>query len=273
MSFFSCPICGLSLISDNRSLRCISGHCFDISKYGYVNLLLSQKSSDKRHGDDKLMLSARSRFLERGYYLPLLNTISESAYKYINGNAEILDIGCGEGWYMAGLKNFLESNGIVSEFSGIDISKEALRLAAKRCKGAKFAVASSSSLPFSDKTFDLILNVFAPMTESEAVRVLKPGGIIMKAVPLPRHLWSLKAAVYQVPRENKPLNNKDIDGLSILEQIPICYKFHLASSDEIADLFKMTPYYYKTGKEDKKKLETLSDLSVEAEFLLLIYRK
>ena len=43
--YFQCPICTKSMDIQGNSLICRHGHCFDISRYGYVNLLL--KSSPK----------------------------------------------------------------------------------------------------------------------------------------------------------------------------------------------------------------------------------
>ena len=46
-SIFSCPVCGKELKFDERSYKCESGHCFDRSKSGYVNLLTSDKMHSK----------------------------------------------------------------------------------------------------------------------------------------------------------------------------------------------------------------------------------
>ena len=66
MKGFCCPVCGKTLICKENSLVCENNHCFDKSKSGYVNLLLSQ--GKKGHGDDKLMVQARQSFLDKGYY-------------------------------------------------------------------------------------------------------------------------------------------------------------------------------------------------------------
>ena len=54
-SFFTCPVCGKPL-SGTSTLTCSQGHSFDRNKHGYINLLLSNSSSKKRHGDDQLMV-------------------------------------------------------------------------------------------------------------------------------------------------------------------------------------------------------------------------
>jgi 23S rRNA (guanine745-N1)-methyltransferase len=66
-----CPVCGEMLIKEAREYHCPKGHRFDRAKQGYVNLLRSQRSSKRNHGDDRDMIVARREFLEKGYYLPL----------------------------------------------------------------------------------------------------------------------------------------------------------------------------------------------------------
>ena len=42
---------------------------------------------------------------------------------------------------------------------------------------------------------------------------------------------------------------------------------------ELSDLFMMTPYYYRTRPEDKKKILEKEKMTVETEFQVLVYRK
>ena len=39
MLSFSCPVCGKILFIEQKNYKCENGHCFDIAKQGYVNLL------------------------------------------------------------------------------------------------------------------------------------------------------------------------------------------------------------------------------------------
>lgn len=55
----------------------------------------------------------------------------------------VLDNGCGEGYYTAGIYRALCEAGKTPVMAGIDISKPILRLAAKQEKNVQFAVASS----------------------------------------------------------------------------------------------------------------------------------
>ena len=52
------------------------------------------------------------------------------------------------------------------------------------------------------ESVDLIFSLFAPYSEEEFLRVLKKGGVLIRAVPLTDHLYSLKEAVYEKPTRN-----------------------------------------------------------------------
>ncbi len=257
-SKFICPICEGKLFNTGVSLKCLKAHSFDISKQGYVNLLM--KNDSGRHGDDKLMLNARRSFLDKGYYAPLRDAVCETLGK----EQTILDSGCGEGYYTSA---FAEDN----EVMGIDISKDALKMAALRCKNSEFAVASINAIPLPSGSVDVITNIFAPESLSEFSRILNANGRYITAIPLENHLFSLKKAVYDNPYLN-PAPVTDKEGFELLSTKEIKYSIELKSNEEIKNLFLMTPYYYKTSKEDQQKLDGLSELTVEAEFLVLEYK-
>ena len=49
MPELTCPVCGGALHREERSLRCGAGHCYDLARQGYVNLLRTNQSKAKRH--------------------------------------------------------------------------------------------------------------------------------------------------------------------------------------------------------------------------------
>mgnify|MGYP003307226941 CR=1 FL=1 len=106
---FVCPVCGKYLSEEEKLYRCENGHCFDKSKFGYVNLLQSQKSSAKRHGDDRLMVRARREFLDSGYYGFLRESLCGVCGKYLPDGGDFLDAGCGEGYYTEKTVRLLKS--------------------------------------------------------------------------------------------------------------------------------------------------------------------
>lgn len=266
---FICPVCKNELFEEERLYRCESGHCFDKSKFGYVNLLQSQKSSAKRHGDDRLMVRARRDFLDAGYYAFLRDALCGICLEYLPDGGDILDAGCGECYYSAEIRERYVQK---SELFGVDISKDALEFAAKRKSGVKTAVASLFELPFADSSLDMVLNVFSPEAFEEFRRVLKNGGYLIRVIPLEKHLLGLKAAIYDEPYLNE-VQDTAINGFELVEAKQIKSHLNLDSNEEIQNLFKMTPYYYKTGVKDQNKINSLESLETQAEFEIRVYKK
>lgn len=261
-----CPICKNDLKLKNKSYICENSHCFDVSKKGYVNLLLSQ-SSYKTHGDDKLMSIGRREFLNRGYYQSLLKQVAIKT----KGKTNIIDIGCGEGYYTCGIKTYNKDENL--KIIGIDISKDIVSAAASRLKNIDvlLAVANCSKLPIADKSCDCIISIFAPITDSEVFRIASDDAIIIRVTPGKEHLYELKKAVYDNPIYNQPINMK-INGFEITSEEVLKYTF-TASNSDIKNLFMMTPYYYKTSPKDKSKLDEIESLEITAEFVISIYKK
>ncbi len=269
---FICPVCREELLEEERLYRCGKGHCFDKSKFGYVNLLQSQKSSAKRHGDDRMMIRARRDFLDDGYYGFLRNELCAISKKILPDGGEVLDAGCGECWYSAGLMRCFAEKGKNLSCTGIDISKDALEFASKRKSSIRLAVASLFDLPFADESFDLVLNIFSPDAVDEFHRVLKTGGYLIRIIPLEKHLYGLKSAIYDKPYLNE-VPEPEIKGFECVKANQLKADLRLESNEAIQNLFKMTPYYYKTGIDDQQKINNLDKLETQAEFEIRVYRK
>ncbi len=266
---YLCPVCNSPLKKENGAFKCQNSHCFDISKEGYVNLI--RGSGKKGHGDDKLMVKARRDFLSKGYYGHLRGGLCKKIADISSKNCSLLDSGCGEGYYTQAFAAELKKRG-GGEIFGVDLSKEALKLAAKTVKGASFAAASVYRMPFPDESFDIVTSVFAPLALEEFKRVLKKEGYFITAVPLENHLYSLKKAVYNAPYKNKP-EPTDLKGFTLTDSAEVKKEITLTSKEDVKNLFKMTPYYYKTSSEDQAKLDNLETLTVETEFIILVYKK
>lgn len=267
-SFFSCPVCGKPLHGD-KTYKCENNHSYDKNKHGYLNLLMSNAASNKRHGDDKLMVIARSDFLEKGFYAPVRDVLTDALLQNAHPNIRILDAGCGEGWYSAHFAKALEA--YTPTVAGVDISRDALRQAAKRGL-TQLAVASTARLPVAAESCHVVLNIFSPPELDEFHRVLTHGGVLIRALPMENHLLGLKKAVYEHALLN-PAPITDIERFELLQAVPVQYEITLDSSDDIWNLFTMTPYYYKTGKTDQEKLRKLHSLTTQVEILVLTYKK
>lgn len=92
-SVLICPVCGRPLRSDDKEAYCENNHRFDRAKQGYLNLLRSQSSGAAHHGDDRLMLTERRSFLEKGYYHPMRQKMAELAVEYFPaGKPDLLPV-------------------------------------------------------------------------------------------------------------------------------------------------------------------------------------
>ena len=124
--------------------------------------------------------------------------------------------------------------------AGTDISKFALRAAARREREVEFAVASSYRLPLESESLDVLLNCFSPLALEEFQRVLRPGGWFFYVVPGPEHLWEMKEILYDVPYPNEE---------------------------------KETPYFWRTPKAGSERLAALETLEIRISFRVHVFQK
>lgn len=268
---YICPKGASQLRLCNKQFVCDNNHSFDISSKGYVNLLLGSKSGV--HGDNKEMVTARREFLSKGLYSPIIDKVANIIKdKSHTKTPRILDAGCGEGYYTNGIKNRLESFGLEPIIYGLDVSKDAVGIASKAYKSISYSVASINALPFGNETFDFVISLFAPLCEDEFSRVLKSNGSLITVSPSENHLFGLKKAVYTTPYKNPPSTFVP-SVLNKTDEISHEWNIELSSSEDITNLFKMTPYYYKTAPRDIEKALALNELSTTIGFVYGIYSK
>ena len=270
LSIFACPLCGEKLAIDEQVYRCTSGHCFDKAKEGYVNLLPANRQHASAPGDDKDMVKARTAFLDSGRYTPLKEALCALAAKYAGERTALLDAGCGEGYYTEGLSRVIAEKG--GRTGGADLSKAAVKKAAKRCREAEIAVASVYHLPLADGSVDMVTDCFSPLAKEEYRRVLKDGGHFLYVVPGARHLWEMKEVLYEQPYENE-VREEAYEGFRLQETVPLSFGIHLEKTEEIMALFRMTPYAWKTPKEGVERLAEQKELGLTAEFRILVYER
>lgn len=270
MDILICPVCGKKLCLSGKTYVCPERHSFDISKSGYVNLLLSKHIGRTVHGDNKLMLQARRSFLEKGYYSPLREELCGMVQRNFRSGV-ILDAGCGEGYYTSAIYSQLEQSEIAAEIYGIDISKIAVEMAAKRRNNITYAAASVFHIPVEDSSCSMLVTLFAPYCGEEFQRILAPDGMMIMAIPSENHLWEMKSAIYDIPYKNQ-VKPYELEGFQLAEKKRISYRISLESQEDIQSLFSMTPYYYRTGKEQQERLSSLESLETAVDFELLAYR-
>lgn len=257
-----CPVCGNALHSRNRVYCCEKGHSFDVAKEGYVNLLRAGKSGDLI-GDDKFSARSRRDFLNKGYYAVLQRELCRI---FRDRSGSVLDICCGEGYYTAAV-----GQNSALDVYGFDISREMVRLAAKRGNGTYF-VANMASIPMADGSLDYAVHLFAPFQEKSFARVLKTGGRLITVVPGCHHLWGLKQALYDTPYENDE-KLPETEVLRLVSVHKVTDRITLESREDIQAVFRMTPYYFHTSQADKDKLLGLTNLDTPVEFVIAEYEK
>ena len=227
-----CPVCGRPLFREDKTFCCENRHSYDVAKEGYVNLLRSGKSGDLI-GDDKTSARCRRDFLNKGYYALLKDALVSL---FAGREGALLDICCGEGYYTSALG---ENTGL-SVF-GFDISREMVRLAAKRGNGTYF-VANMASIPVEEASFDYAVHLFAPFNEAAFAKVLKDGGRLYTVIPGRFHLWGLKQTLYDTPYENDEILPQTKQ-LRLISQRKVTAPITLNCQEDIQAVFRMTPYF------------------------------
>jgi len=127
-------------------------------------------------------------------------------------------------------------------------------------------------MPVADLSCDMLVTMFAPYCGKEYLRVLKKGGIMIMAIPSEDHLWELKQAIYDTPYKNK-VKPYELDGFDLADKVRITYDMQIDNHDDIMSLFSMTPYFYRTGREQQERLAGINSICTKADFELLIYRR
>ena len=254
-----CPSCGQALEASDDGLLCAANHSFDRAKEGYVNLLPVQKKRSKRPGDSLEMVLGRRAVHDARLYQPLAEALGD-VVSARPGIRTLLDIGCGEGFYGGVLSSQLPH----LTCYGIDVAKPAVKLAAKTYPCHHYAVASSRDLPVITSSIDMALCVFSPSNDAEIGRVLRPGGFYLEVGPGPDHLWQLKSALYEQPRQHKPPRRDWAEGL-LADEGEISFDRTL-DNELLQALLAATPLAHRGRRESRAALTAQPDLLVTIAF-------
>ena len=261
-----CPICGKELNKQDRTWLCPDRHSFDVARQGYVNLLTVQQKHSLAPGDTREQVLARRAFLEAGFYAPIAETLIETAKKY-GVAGQILDIGCGEGYYTSQLASAL---GL--PLTGLDISKEAVRCAAAKYKEHLWLCATAAHIPVPDGSAGLLTSLFALTLPEEFHRVLAEDGLYFQVLAAEDHLMGLKSIIYDELHHKQKDTVPEIPGFQRLESIPIRFSFTV-EGEQIRNLFSMTPHVFRIGKEGARRLAETSRLEDTASCMLNVFRR
>ncbi|AOA59446.1 putative RNA methyltransferase [Acinetobacter larvae] len=271
MSILSCPVCKATLQQQGQSWRCSQNHSYDVAKQGYINLHVVQHKHSKQPGDTSEAVQARRAFLATGCYQPLQQAVLAAIQDLQtegNGVTRILDIGCGEGYYTAAMRD------VVQHCIGVDIAKRAVQVAAKTRQDVTWVVGTGATLPVLDHSLDLCSSLFSPIPVDEIVRVLKPKGYLLVVRPAAEHLYAMREALFEMVNLHEP--DKIIAPLAA--DFALCQQREiradlLLNQQQLKDLIAMTPYAYKAKAERRAALESMSSFALTACFQIYILQK
>lgn len=256
-----CPVrgCAAPMERRDRSWVCPNGHSFDIARSGYCNLLQPQDSRSKSPGDPKEAVLARRRFLEAGHGDFLLQALLEE----IGARSSVLDVGCGEGFFLGSLAKQQEM-----EAHGVDLSVPAIDLAARRWPEASWWVVNADrALPFADASFDLALSIAGRRPSRELRRTLK--GHLLVAIPGEDDLIELRAAVLGEGRllGRAERTIAELAGDFELESHRTLRSVERLDEGAVRDALAAT--YRGARESQRKRLEEIGEMEVTLSFELL----
>ncbi|GAA4419492.1 putative RNA methyltransferase [Actinokineospora soli] len=255
--FLVCPNCAGDLEREGAALRCPRGHSFDVAKQGYVAL------GPLAAGDTAEMVAARSAFLDKGHYAPLVDALTPYAAPGL-----VIDAGAGTGFY---LKHVLTTGPGLA----LDSSKAALKRAAKaHHRIGAVACDLWRPLPVRDACADLVLNVFAPRNPAELRRVLRSDGLLVVAAPTADHLRELVSELDLLTVDadkQERIDERLAPHFAVHRQETRAFTMDLDHAD-IAALVGMGPNAFHTDAQRDARIAALPTKSVTASVTVTAYR-
>lgn len=272
MIYARCPICKEPLTREGGSAICSKRHTFDFAKEGYLYLLPPNKKHSHLPGDNPEMVECRRNFLDKGFYSPLASHLFDIVNKLFPNRLTLLDAGVGTGYYLNEIVQKRASNSQQNGdvYLGVDLSKSAVKHAAKTVKSAECVVSSIFDMPYSDGMADVILSVFSPVAWTEFARVLKEDGRLIVVTPNENHLVELRRFLYDDLHETE--THLSVDRFTLLHEDRLTFTFSL-SGEDLMNLVTMTPYYYKAKRERVQSLINAPVSTVTADFKISIFAK
>lgn len=293
----ACPLDGQALEERGPRLCCAAGHSYDRAREGYWNLLVVQHKASLDPGDSREMVAARRRFLEAGHYAPIAIALIETVLRQVRDGPQgrsfrVADAGCGEGYYLNALALAVQSRraqrgdglaadgGIAAdgrpvELAGFDVSKWAVKAAARRNVYITWLVANNRHPPFPAHSIDLLWCVFGfPVWEGFAP-VQPVGGHVVLVDPGPDHLIELREIIYPTVTRSEPtgLQAAVAAGYALVDTRAVRFAVSLDGPAIIADLLAMTPHAHRLSAEGRARLAAVPSLTVTVDVVLRTLRK
>lgn len=262
--------CENTLQRRDQALICSAGHHFDRAKAGSWSLLQPQDRKSAKPGDSDDAVLARQRWLARGHASGLVEALRPWVQLDATTTPRTMDLGCGEGSFGPAL--FPDE---AAGYCGIDLSKRAIRLAARNWPQATWVLANADRfLPAVDQTVDRVVSLFGRRPVSEVARVLAPGGMFIAAVPGSEDLIELRESVqesgHRRSRWEAVVDEVVGSGLVFVQHKQWRERLEL-DPDAIADALAMT--YRAVRRSQQTRMETLTAMQVTLAADLMLFRR
>lgn len=251
-----------------------------MARQGYVNLLRTG-GKQRPPGDSGEMVRARHAFLATGAFRRVSDRLNDVVGRIAAGVVaagevpEVLDVGCGEGYYTRRLAAAVADGWGEARIAGIDLSRPAVAAAAREHRRGWYAVASAFDLPVPPATVDVVMSVFGPIAAGELARIVRPSGAVVAVHPGPDHLLALRQLVYEeaVPHEVKEPLRAEAERFRSTGSIRITYPLPAASVETSKQLLGMTPYRWHAGRDIVERLEAVGGLSTSVDVVISTYER
>ena len=272
----ACPVCASALTIGPTDAACPNKHSFDRARSGYLNLLLSNKKQSAEPGDSPAMLQSRRAFLQAGFYDQMATATATVVGEVLAGrsDAEVADLGSGEGFFTARLKTALAAMSLSPAFYGVDISRPGIRMATTYDRTITWVVASLHRSPFQPQSIDVALSMFAPIDAADVRRIIRDDGALVTVTPGPDHLDMLRLIIYSSVKPH-PQIPTPLSGDTLFEQTSttrVRYPIVLETPEQIMHLLAMTPYYWHIHRAARTHLETLKTLELTVDANVSVFR-
>ena len=117
-------------------------------------------------------------------------------------------------------------------------------------------VASMARVPLSDASCDLLASVFSPLDWQEALRLLRPGGGLLRMGPTRAHLMELRQKLYDEVRDYDDQKHLELipPGMHLAHSETLSFPLLLADAQARADLLAMTPHGWRASAEKRARV-------------------
>lgn len=185
------------------------------------------------------------------------------------GGLNVVDAGCGEGFYGLAVERRLREIGADGQVLAFDIASDAVKVAARSDAPVKWMVADITNIPVKDGAADVVLDVFTPANYGEFARILAEDGVVIKVVPGANHMAQLRAAAAKQLRSEAYSNEDVLD--YFLERFDLLERFTVSRTvpvdrERLADLVNMTPVLFDVDK-GLLDLSAVTEITVEGEIV------